>query len=512
MYNSEELLEARGINKAFPGVLAVDDVSLDLRPGEIHGIVGQNGAGKTTLMRVLAGLSRPDKGEIIVDGKHVQFASPADAIHAGIGIVQQHFALVPTMTVAENLALAQAQLESRRTLQSVNLKCRIIEEKAREISEKYDLTIDPSSRIEELSVGIQQKVELLRTLYLNTCILILDEPTAVLTPLETERLMLILRRLTKGGTGIFFVSHHLQEVLDFTDRISVMRNGQLIDTVKSSDASKSLLAKMMIGQVFYGLQVPEKEFTKEKEDRAVLDTRDLWLRSDRGTVAVKGVSFQIHSGEILGVAGLDGNGQIELADAIAGLRSIEKGKVFISGEEITNNSVKQIQQKGLSYIPPDRQLNALALDSDIAHNLVLKSFHKRLYSRWGILNNKAIRENAQKLIREYDIRAMDCSQKLSTLSGGNQQKIVLARELQDKPIVLISCYATRGLDLAAVATVQRKILEAKENGTAVLFFSNEIEELLEVSDRVAVMNAGKISGIVDPTLTTEEEIGLLMGQ
>ena len=505
------LAEAQGVSKAYPGVLAVDQVSLTLQSGEIHGIVGENGAGKTTLMKILAGLTQPDEGRLMVKGEPATFGSPGDAIQAGIGMVQQHFTLVPTMTVAENIALAEGQLESGKRRGLLPLDFWQMETKVQRLSDTYHLAVSPAGRIEDFSVGVQQRVELLRTLYLSTEVLILDEPTAVLTPSEIRGLMKTLRKLTADGRGIFFVSHHLQEVLDFTDRISVMRGGRLIDTVKSSEASKSLLARMMIGRLVSGPEQVGEERKPSSDGTVKLEVRDLWVRGEKKTYAVEGVSVQVRSGEVLGVAGIDGNGQEELAAAIAGLRKAAHGSIYLKSEDVTQASVKALQGKGLSYVPPDRQLEGVVLGFDVAHNLILRCFDRPPFSGWGILNPEAIRQHADRTMSAFDIRAADSYQTLVTLSGGNQQKVVLARELQDKPDVLVSCYATRGLDVAAVASVQREILAARAQGAAVLYFSNEIEELLEISDRIAVMNKGKVVGVVDPDLTTEEEIGLLMG-
>lgn len=509
---SDFLVEARAISKAYPGVLAVDRVSLDLRRGEIHGIVGENGAGKTTLMKILAGLARPDRGEIRVNGAPVSFRVPSDAIRAGIGMVQQHFALVPTMTVAENIALGETRIHTYVALGLLPLNFRKLEQRVRDLSSTYHFNIPPAARVEDLSVGLEQRVELLRTLYLSDQVLILDEPTAVLTPREVRELTHTLRTLTERGTGIFFISHHLQEVLDFTDRVSVMRDGRLVKTVPSADASKADLARMMIGSV-KAPSVDEGERKRWSDERwPTLAVRDLWVRGPKEAYAIQDVSFEVHAGEILGIAGIDGNGQVELAAAIAGLRPVEKGEVLIKNEDVTNWPVKQRQRKGLAYIPPDRLSNAVALRLDVADNLILRTFDREPFSRRGWLRLKAIRSHAESQIAAFDIRVGDSRQTLATLSGGNQQKVVLARELQDQPAVLVSCYATRGLDIAAVASLQQALRKASARGAAVLCISNEIDELLHVSDRLAVMSAGKVVGIVDPTKTDDEEIGLLMGQ
>jgi len=506
------LLETRAITKAYPRVLAVNRVSLSLKAGEVHGIVGQNGAGKTTLMKILAGHTTPDTGEIRLDGRPVAFKSPSAAIEQGIGMVQQHFALVPTMTVAENIALAEGRLRFSAKLGLLPLNFKKMEERVRNLAEQYRIAVPPASPVEELSVGLEQQVELLRTLYLNTRILILDEPTAVLTPREVRDLTQTLRNLTASGTGIFFVSHHLQEVLDFTDRISVMRNGQLIDTVKSAEASKNELARMMMGAMVHRPTPTTPPTPARAQARPPLEIRDLWVRAQKKAFAVQGVSLSIPTGEILGIAGLDGNGQVELADAIAGLRRVERGVVLLKAREVTHWPVKRLQDEGLAYIPPDRRLNAVAQGFDVAHNLILRTYDRPPNSRWGLLRYDTIRARADRLIQAFNIKVTNSFQTLNTLSGGNQQKVVLARELQERPEVLISCYATRGLDVAAVAALQEEMLKARGDGTAVLYISNEIDELLEISDRIAVMNAGKIAGIVKPAETNEEEIGLLMGQ
>ncbi len=501
-------LEARGITKAFPGVLANDHVDFQLEKGEIHALLGENGAGKTTLMNILYGLYHPDEGEIYVNGQKVEMDSPSDAIKLGIGMVHQHFMLVPVMTVAENMMLGmESATPGARWLGPLSfLDRRKVESEVRELSEKYGLEVDPTAPIHTLPVGVQQRVEILKALYRKANILILDEPTAVLTPQEAEELFEVMRSLKKQGVSIIFITHKLKEVFAVADKITVMRAGKVVGHVLPKDATESMLASMMVGR--------EVILTVEKgparPGAPVLEVQDLHVRDDRGLPAVNGVSFTVHEGEVLGIAGVQGNGQSELVEALTGLRKIESGKVLMGGDEITDATPREVLETGVSHIPEDRQKRGLVLSYPIADNLVLCTYYKPPFAHGIVMHREAIDEQAERLIREFDIRTPSAYTPAGTLSGGNQQKVIVARELTRPYNLLIAAQPTRGLDVGSIEFIHKRIVEQRDEGHAVLLVSAELDEILSLSDRIAVMYKGEIIDIVPIEKATRENIGLLM--
>ncbi len=501
-------LEARGITKAFPGVLANDHVDFQLEKGEIHALLGENGAGKTTLMNILYGLYHPDEGEIYVNGQKVEMDSPSDAIKLGIGMVHQHFMLVPVMTVAENMMLGmESATPGTRWLGPLSfLDRRKVESEVRELSEKYGLEVDPTAPIHTLPVGVQQRVEILKALYRKANILILDEPTAVLTPQEAEELFEVMRSLKKQGVSIIFITHKLKEVFAVADKITVMRAGKVVGHVLPKDATESMLASMMVGR--------EVILTVEKgparPGAPVLEVQDLHVRDDRGLPAVNGVSFTVHEGEVLGIAGVQGNGQSELVEALTGLRKIESGKVLMGGDEITDATPREVLETGVSHIPEDRQKRGLVLSYPIADNLVLCTYYKPPFAHGIVMHREAIDEQAERLIKEFDIRTPSAYTPAGTLSGGNQQKVIVARELTRPYNLLIAAQPTRGLDVGSIEFIHKRIVEQRDEGHAVLLVSAELDEILSLSDRIAVMYKGEIIDIVPIEEATRENIGLLM--
>jgi general nucleoside transport system ATP-binding protein len=494
------VLELRGITKRFPGVVANDGVSFDLRRGEVHALLGENGAGKSTLMNILYGLYRPDEGEILIDGEPVVMHSPKDAIERGIGMVHQHFMLIPVMTVAENIVLAT---EPRRD--GVLLDYRAAERRVRELSEGFGLAVNPSARIEEISVGLQQRVEILKALYRGADILVLDEPTAVLTPQEAQELFTIVRGLTEQGKSIIFISHKLNEVLEIADRITVLRRGKKIETLPAAGATEEGLARLMVGREVL-LRV---EKGPAKPGDPLLEVEDLEVVDDRGIEKVRGVSFTVHAAEILGIAGIDGNGQTELIDAITGLRRVQAGSVRLSGHDITNHSAEEALDAGLGHIPEDRQRRGLILDFSLAENIALHDYDRPPSSRFGWLYPRRLVERAARLLKEFDVRGGGPQTRAAALSGGNQQKVILAREIDRDPGVLIAAQPTRGLDVGAIEFVHRRLVEQRDEGRAVLLVSLELEEILSLSDRILVLYEGQIAGEFSPD-TSEEELGVAM--
>jgi general nucleoside transport system ATP-binding protein len=490
----------RGVTKRFPGVVANDHVDLDLRKGEVHALLGENGAGKSTLMNILYGLYRPDEGEILLNGKKVVFGSAKDAIDRGIGMVHQHFMLIPVMTVAENIVL-----EVEPTKAGVLLDYGKAVERVREISQQYGLTVDPTAKVESISVGRQQRVEILKALYRNAEILILDEPTAVLTPQEAGELFAIIKSLQAGGTSIIFISHKLNEVLEIADRITVLRRGKKIDTVPREGATEDGLAKLMVGREVL-LRVDKKP--AEAGD-ALLEVRNLHVNDERGLPAVRDVSFRVRAGEIVGIAGVEGNGQSELIEAITGLRHAESGEVVVDGEVIHRPSARRMLDVGVGHIPEDRQRRGLVLEFSIAENIALHDYNKPPDSRFGWLFPRRLIERARGLIREFDIRGGGPTTPGGSLSGGNQQKVVAAREVSRDPKVLVAAQPTRGLDVGAIEYLHRRLVEERDEGRAILLLSLELDEVLSLSDRILVMYEGQIVGEHEPGVT-EEEVGLEM--
>jgi general nucleoside transport system ATP-binding protein len=483
---SDILLRLEKIRKTFPGVIANDEVDLEIRKGEIHALLGENGAGKTTLMNCVYGVYRPDSGKIFWKGNEVQIHQARDAIALGIGMVHQHFMLVPPLSVTENVILG---LPSPR---EPFLNLTEAEAKIRASAERFHLNIDPKAIIWDLPVGIQQRVEILKALYREAELLILDEPTAVLTPGEVEELFKVLKSLTEFGLSIIFISHKLEEVMAVCDRITVLRNGLLVDTVSKENTSASELARMMVGrEVFLKFEKPAVQ-----PGEVILSVKNLSALDNRGLPAVKNVSLEIRRGEILGVAGVDGNGQPELAEVLAGMRPSMSGKLKIQGVDATNQAPQKILDMNVSYIPPDRQHVGLLMDFSIRENIIGKSFWKKPYAQAGVLQKKPIQQYVDTCIDQYDIRTPSADLKAKLLSGGNQQKVVLARELSRKPDLIIASQATRGLDIGATEYVNQQMLAAREEGSAILYISTELEEIFSLSDRIAVMYEGEIMGIL----------------
>jgi simple sugar transport system ATP-binding protein len=494
------LLELRGITKRFPGVLANDDVNFDLRRGEVHALLGENGAGKSTLMNILYGLYTPDEGEILLEGRPIELGSTKAAIEHGIGMVHQHFMLIPVMTVAENIVLA---IEPRKDV--VLLDYDAARKRVRELSERYGLAVDPDARVDRTTVGQQQRVEILKALYRGAEILILDEPTAVLTPQEAQELFEILRALKEQGKSIIFISHKLNEVLDIADRITTLRRGVVVGTIPAEGATEEGLARMMVGrEVLLRVDKPPA-----KPGPPLLEVENLKVIDDRGLETVRDVSFTVRGGEILGLAGVDANGQSELIDAIAGLRHVAAGRVVVDGKDLTKATAKRALDSGVGHIPEDRHRRGLVLPFTLTENLALSSFRRPPNSRGGFLNLRAMLSRARKLLREFDVRGGTPTTPAFALSGGNQQKVVLAREIDGNPKVLIAAQPTRGLDVGAIEFVHRRLIEQRDAGRAVFLVSLELEEILSLSDRILVIYEGRIVGEFPPT-ATEEELGLAM--
>lgn len=491
------LIALEGITKRFPGVVANEAVDLQLRRGEIHALVGENGAGKSTLMRVLYGLYPPDEGRIVIDGQETKIGSPRDAIAQGIGMVHQHFVLVDRFTVVENIVLGA---EGGPLVDYDGAKQRVIA-----LAEAYGFKIDPDAVLEDLSVGQQQRVEILKALYRGVEVLILDEPTAVLTPNETEELFENLRSLRADGKSVIFISHKLNEVLDVADRITVLRRGRVVGETRPVETTKAKLAEMMVGRpVLFRLKKPEVEIGE-----AVLEVTDLEVAGH-----INGLTLQVNSGEILGIAGVEGNGQRELAEAIIGLRKPDSGRISIAGRDVTGLPVAEVRKTGVAYVPEDRHARGLVLDMTLWENAVLGRQGRRDYSGgFGMLAIKKIRSLATRLIREFDVRARNISVEASTLSGGNQQKLILARELEDDPELLIAHQPTRGLDVGAIEFVWTQILEQKAAGRAVLLISAELDEIYELSDRIVTLYEGRITGEYAPDAPPDElGIGMTGGR
>jgi ABC-type uncharacterized transport system ATPase subunit len=495
----ETLLELRGITKRFPGVVANDRVSFDLRKGEVHALLGENGAGKSTLVNILYGLYHPDEGEIRMNGKPVRINSPREAIDLGIGMVHQHFMLIPVMTVAENIVLA-TEPTSGPFLDLDEAKKRV-----NEISKRFGLAVRPEARIESISVGQQQRVEILKALYRGAEILILDEPTAVLTPQEAQELFEVIRSLKAQGTSIVFISHKLNEVLEIADRITVLRRGKTVDTVPREGASEEGLARMMVGRDVL-LQVEKKP---AEPGKPLLTVEDLFVHDVRGLETVRGVSFEVRAGEIVGIAGVDGNGQSELIDAITGLAKPVSGRIAVAGRDVTGEGSRDSLDAGLGHIPEDRQLRGLVLDFTLAENLALHDYRKEPDSRWGWLYPARMIERAQEALRAFDVRGGGPQTRASSLSGGNQQKVVVARELSREPRVLIAAQPTRGLDVGAIEFIHRRLVEARNEGKGILLVSFELDEVLSLSDRILAMYEGRIVGEYSPDVT-HEELGIAM--
>ena len=494
-------LEMRGITKRYTGVTANDRIDLDLRPGEIHALLGENGAGKTTLMNVLYGLARPDEGTILLDGREVQIDGPSAAIDLGINMVHQHFMLIPVLTVAENIMLGDESMRGPVLLDERDAKRRIVE-----LGKRFGFEIDPDAKVGSLSVGWQQRVEILKALYRNARILVLDEPTAVLTPQETEEIFAVLRRLAAEGHSILFISHKLYEVLEIADRITVIRRGRVVGSRRPRETSEDDLAELMVGR---GVQlvVDRGESTLGP---VALRVEDLHVNDDRGQEAVRGVSLEIRAGEILGIAGVAGNGQDELVESIIGLRKPSAGRVLLEERAVTGRSPRQLNAAGVAFVPADRQRFGLVTSFSVSECLVLTDYFRRPYASGIFRNDRAIHATAKERVEEYDIRTPSVETRSGTLSGGNQQKIIVAREFARQLKLLILDQPTRGLDVGSIEFIHRQVITKRNAGTAVLLVSAELDEVLELSDRIAVMFRGAIVAVLDGRTADKNEVGLLM--
>ena len=494
-------LEMRGITKRYPGVVANDHIDLEVRPGEIHALLGENGAGKTTLMNILYGLARPDEGEILLDGQPVRIAGPADAIARGINMVHQHFMLIPVLTVAENILLGEETMANRFFLDRAEARRRI-----RDLGRRFGFEIDPDAKVGSLSVGWRQRVEILKALYRDARILVLDEPTAVLTPQETEEIFAVLRRLADEGHSIVFISHKLYEVLAIADTITVIRRGRVVGQRRPAETNEDDLAELMVGREVQ-LTVDRGESHPAGE---VLTVTSLEAKDDHGNPVVRGVDLAVRAGEIFGIAGVAGNGQDELVETIVGLRRPSAGTVHLNGLDVTGAPPRAMNEAGVAYVPADRHRFGLILSFPLADNLVLTSYHRRPYARGLLRDPEAIQRDAASAIASYDIRTPSATVKAGTLSGGNQQKTVVAREF-DRPLkLLVLDQPTRGLDVGSIEFIHRQVIAKRDAGTAVLLVSAELDEILELSDRIGVMYAGRIVAVLDGRTADKNAVGLLM--
>ncbi|MRX70655.1 ATP-binding cassette domain-containing protein [Bacillus lacus] len=496
----EYVIEMLNIRKEFPGIVANDNITLQVKPGEIHALLGENGAGKSTLMNVLFGLYQPERGEIRVKGNPVSITNPNIANDLGIGMVHQHFMLVNTFTVTENIILGNEPQKAGK------IDMKHAEKLVKDISEKYGLSVDPSAKIADISVGMQQRVEILKTLYRGAEILIFDEPTAVLTPQEIKELVQIMKTLIKEGKSIILITHKLKEIMEVCDRVTVIRKGAGIGTVNVSETNPNELASLMVGREV--LFTTEKTSANPKEN--VLNIQGLTVKDARNVTAVNSLNLSVRAGEIVGIAGVDGNGQSELIEAITGLRKIESGSISLNGKNIQNLPPRKITESGLGHIPQDRHKHGLVLDFPIGENMVLQTYYQKPNSNRGVLNFKEIYSKATSLIKEFDVRTPSTSTLARALSGGNQQKAIIGREVDRNPDLLIAAQPTRGLDVGAIEFIHRRLIEQRDQGKAVLLLSFELDEILNVSDRIAVIYEGQIIAVVDPKETTEQELGLLM--
>ncbi len=493
------LLELRGITKVFPGVVANAEVDFDVKGGEVHALLGENGAGKSTLMNVLYGLYRPDSGEVRLDGVDRGIASPADAIEAGVAMIHQHFMLVPTLTVAENVALGLSS-------NGVVLDTSGVAERISELSARYGLAVDPDALVWQLAVGERQRVEILKALYRDCRLLILDEPTAVLTPAEVDELFVILRQMAQDGRGLIFISHKLDEVLRLSDRITVMRDGRVSGETTADATTKEELARMMVGRPVQ--LAPDKPASETGGVRLAVDS--LRVDSDRGTEAVDDFSIEVCSGEIVGIAGVSGNGQRELAEAVAGLRPVTAGAVAIDGADVTGMHPSRVREAGLAYVPEERMRDGVVGEFTVSENLMLVDHDREPYCRRGMLRLGVIADRCRGLVDRFTVKTPSLSTPTRNLSGGNIQKLILARELSGEPGVLLASQPTRGVDIGAAEYIHRQLVAERGRGTAVLVISEDLDEVMALADRIAVMFEGRLMGILDREGVTVEELGLLM--
>ncbi|HEM5997071.1 TPA: ABC transporter ATP-binding protein [Streptococcus suis] len=496
----DNVIEMRNITKIFGEFVANDHINLNVKRGEIHALLGENGAGKSTLMNMLAGLLEPTSGEIAINGEVVTIDSPSKAAHLGIGMVHQHFMLVDAFTVAENIILGSETTKAG----VIDLKKAIAEIK--ELSERYGLEVDPTAKVADISVGAQQRVEILKTLYRGADLLIFDEPTAVLTPAEIAELLKIMKKLIEEGKSIILITHKLDEIRAVADRVTVIRRGKSIETVDVAGATNEDLAEWMVGRSvsFKTEKIP----SNPKE--VILSIKDLVVNENRGIPAVKGLNLEVRAGEVVGIAGIDGNGQSELIQAITGLRKVKSGSITIKGEEVVGKTPRKITEMQVSHVPEDRHRDGLVLQMSVAENIALQTYYKEPNSKNGILNYNIINEKARQLMEEFDVRGASELVPSKALSGGNQQKAIIAREIDRNPDLLIVSQPTRGLDVGAIEYIRKRLIAERDKGKAVLVVSFELDEILDVSDRIAVIHDGTIHGIVDPATTNKQELGVLM--
>lgn len=494
------VLELRGITKQFPGVLANDNINLTLEKGEIHALLGENGAGKSTLMNILYGLYKPTKGEIFINGQKVEISGPTDAIRQGIGMVHQHFMLIPVLTVTENVMLGEESIH-----RGIFLDRKKVANRIREISRQYGLHVDPDVYIKDLPVGIQQRVEIIKVLYRDANILIFDEPTAVLTPQEVEELFTIIKSLVAQGVSLIFITHKLKEVLAVADRITVIRRGKTVGTTTPTGATPQSLAEMMVGRSVE-LMVKKKIAAPGEP---VLVVKDLHVNDDRGNPAVRGVSFEVKAGEVLGIAGVQGNGQTELVKALTGLSHVQSGMIQITGQNVNHASPRQITELGVAHVPEDRQRDGLVLSFPIKDNLILNTYYNT-FARGIVIDEEKVNEVSAQLVKDFDVRTPSIEAAAKTLSGGNQQKVIVAREFSRPIKLLIASQPTRGLDVGSIEYIHHRLIEKRDEGDAVLVVSTELDEIRALSDRIAVMFEGKIVDILPANRVTKEQLGLLM--
>ena len=496
-------LELQNITKQFPGVLANDRISISIDKGQVLGLLGENGAGKTTLMNILSGLYRPDSGKIFIDGKERIFSDPAQAIGAGIGMVHQHFMLVPVFDVTESVVLGNEPTKGLLgSFDRATARAQVVE-----LSKRHGLHVDPDAKIESLPVGVRQRVEILKALYRKTDILVLDEPSAVLTPQETDELFEIIRGLARGGTSVIFITHKLNEVIAVADKITVLRRGAVAGETTPKAATAAILAEMMVGRE---VQLTVSR-SKSKAAEPVLEIKGLNVLNDAGAIAVNDVSFELHSGEILAVAGVQGNGQTELVEALTGLRPVDSGSVMLEKKPLPSGSPREIASAGVAHIPEDRSRDGMVKGMTVAENYILNSYHLPAFSTRGLLNRTAIAAAAEKAAKDFDVRTPSIETDIASLSGGNQQKVIVAREFSRNVRLVIAAQPTRGLDVGSIEYIHRRIVEQRDAGAAVLIVSTELDEVLALGDRVAVMYEGKVVGILDAKDATRERVGLLMG-
>jgi len=500
MDTATPVVELKQITKRFPGIVANDSISLKLQKGEIHALLGENGAGKSTLMNIVFGLYQPDEGSIEIDGKPVIIDGPNRAIELGIGMVHQHFKLVQPFTVTENIILGSEPRKGAR------INYRKATEEIRKLSEQYGLRVDPNAKIHDISVGMQQRVEILKTLYRGADILIFDEPTAVLTPQEISELMEIMQRLIQEGKSIILITHKLKEIMQIADTVTIIRRGKVIDTVKKTETTPQELAEKMVGR-----NVSFKVDKKAAEPgEVVMYMENILSKNKDGMAVLNSLNLQVRAGEILGIAGVDGNGQTELIEALTGLRHVDGGKITLHGKDITNLTPRKVTESGVAHIPEDRHKHGLVLDFSVSENMVLETYYKAPYNKNGFLQYDEVDKKATRLVEAFDVRTPSIHTMARSLSGGNQQKAIIAREIDKNPELLVAAQPTRGLDVGAIEFVQKQLIAQRDQGKAVLLISFELDEIMNVSDRIAVIYEGQIVGEVLPEQTNDQELGLMM--